>query len=392
MRIRRILQKTTVNMYFIRQWKEVCRMKSNCLWFVGILALALVTPQGYCGGGVSAETIVIGAGSGYVWSPTGDRLAFVSNDTVFTYNVDSGARKAIGRGAAPHWSPTGFLAFASGDSLIVFDNISARSASAQFGSGFGFSWSGDQTLIVIVSRPDTIPTESLYRCQLHYLSFDQATSRLVRDSTIMRDFRSLTRPILESVRGLVLIKTRSANVSRVALNSPSITYRGDGSRFFAVESHVPEIHVGGGKLWNDTDIWLFDADGVAVKRINPPNDSFFPSLSPNGLLILVTDVRGHTVVFDTSGNQVADVPQACGGAWSPDSRYIVFERTLENGDDIIGGDIFQCDIATNTVQQLTNTPDAPELYPFISPDGRWLGYNAINGKGLTLMRLGERDE
>ncbi len=358
-----------------------------------VIAVFLLAGESVLGRlGDSAETIVIGVGHGYVWSPTGDRLAFVSSDTVCIYSLANGVRTVIGHGAVPHWSPTGeYLAYATGDSLCVYDCQKNLMVAVKFGSGFGFSWSGDQSLVTIVSRPDTIPEVSNYACNLKSWSYNSVKTNLVLDSSATREILSLTRPILESTRGYVLIRARSSESKRLTISPKGISRRGTSSRFIGVESHFPVIHAGGGTVYDDENIWLIDTAGVAAKSIDPPNDSFFPLLSPNGLYVLVTDVRGHTAVFDTSGNQVADVPEAGGGVWGHDSRYFIFERTRETEADIVGGDLFRYSLTSNLIVPITNSPDNPELEVRVSPDGQWIAFNTKSG--LSLRRLeGGSDE
>jgi hypothetical protein len=363
-------------------------MKTVCLWMGCILALALVTPQGYCGGGDSAETVVkVGVGYGYSWSPTGDKLAFVSYDTVMVYDLSSGGRTAIGLGGVPYWSPIGnFIAYAKSDSLCIYDFHRNIMAAVKFGSGFGFSWSGDNSLVTIVSRPDTIPQESTYPCHLEFWNFDAINSKLSRDSSVILHLKSLTRPILERARGSVLIRTRSSELKRVSLSVQSAYHRGTGSRFIGVESHFPVIYAGGGTLYDDTGIWLYDTSGVAAKRIDPPNNSFFPLLSPDGLYVLVTDVRGHTTVFDTSGTLMADVANKTGGTWGHDSRYFICKTIQQSEWDVTGGDLFVYSLVTGGIAQLTHTPDIPEFGPGVSPDGRWIAF-MTREKGISLIRM-----
>ena len=60
-------------------------------------------------------------------------------------------------------------------------------------------------------------------------------------------------------------------------------------------------------------------------------------------------------------------------SWSPDGRYVIFERTTDDGQRILTSDLWMASWDGSWVYQLTST-GVIEGYPSWSPDGSWIAY------------------
>lgn len=76
----------------------------------------------------------------------------------------------------------------------------------------------------------------------------------------------------------------------------------------------------------------------------------------------------------TRGDFTVGSPFGGGFDWSPDSKSIAFTHTpTPRVDDWVLADISIADVASGKIKPLVNS-GAAEIYPFYSPDGRWIAF------------------
>ena len=98
----------------------------------------------------------------------------------------------------------------------------------------------------------------------------------------------------------------------------------------------------------------------------------------------------YTMNLDTKDiKQVSDgeLPKGirAGYLWGRDDRTIFFTKD-NDGDE--KHDIYSIDIQTKEVTQLTETPDAQDMPVDVSPDGKWMIFNANRNHGqMNLFRM-----
>ena len=73
-------------------------------------------------------------------------------------------------------------------------------------------------------------------------------------------------------------------------------------------------------------------------------------------------------------------------AWSPDSKRLAFERTEDDGHDIIASDLYIFDLAAARITAVTATDRITERRPSFSPDGSRIAYDDGEG-GIYVGRL-----
>jgi dipeptidyl aminopeptidase/acylaminoacyl peptidase len=125
----------------------------------------------------------------------------------------------------------------------------------------------------------------------------------------------------------------------------------------------------------DDDVWL-RGDGDGPRRLTPGSDRFFdPQLSPDGALLAVVGLASGLHVVDVdSGLALYHAPGGTHPSWSPDGLWLLFERSADDGHALTEGDLWALSIVDGDQIRLTHTPDAIELHPAVSPDGRQLAY------------------
>ena len=133
---------------------------------------------------------------------------------------------------------------------------------------------------------------------------------------------------------------------------------------------------------NESDLWQIDlARGVATRFTFGPRQNVLGIWSPDGSRVAFESNRNGTYdiyVKSTSGS-LPEKPLIQGGSqfkhptsWTPDGRTLVFyQLTPRTGFDIWS---VPADGSGPPVPYLQTPFD--ELYPFLSPDGRWMLYTS----------------
>ncbi len=140
------------------------------------------------------------------------------------------------------------------------------------------------------------------------------------------------------------------------------------------------------ELRDDDLVWV---GGGQERWLTHGEDRFFdPVMSPDGTLVafvgLATGV--HVIELD-SGLAVAHGGAGTHPTWTPDGTTVVFERVLDDGHDLVAGDLYALDLGEGAeARQLTGTV-AIERYPAVSPDGTRLAY--VRDGAVWVSGLGE---
>ena len=130
-----------------------------------------------------------------------------------------------------------------------------------------------------------------------------------------------------------------------------------------------------------SDIWIHDAKGVTASRITfNSRDNRRPVWSPDGTRVAYSSVRtGAAEIFvrpaRTSGAEAA-VPAAMRGmipeAWSTTGHLITALQSASSN-----WDVWVIPTASSATPLRLTSTNAPERYPRVSPDGRWVAYSAL---------------
>jgi dipeptidyl aminopeptidase/acylaminoacyl peptidase len=122
------------------------------------------------------------------------------------------------------------------------------------------------------------------------------------------------------------------------------------------------------------DIYLHD-NGQTRKLTKSDGQYFLPELSPDGQKVLYQDLTRGLYVTDLTSGVTTNLGKGNDPAWSPDSRFVVFAVTRDDGHNITAAELFVGDL-TGRRRQLTNTPDLLEMNPTWSPDGQFIAFDA----------------
>lgn len=178
---------------------------------------------------------------------------------------------------------------------------------------------------------------------------------------------------LSGVPRLRLARAAPAAVTRSA-SDPAWSPGGDlvsagASEVLAPGGDGPEVFVRRGDV--------FVRRGGRERRLTRGEDRFFgPLLSPEGRLVAVVGLRTGVHVLDAdTGRPLAHAgPRTSHPSWTPEARWLVYERVEDDGHALTAGDLEALAPATGGRVPLTETEEAIETDPAVSPDGRRLAF------------------
>jgi WD40-like Beta Propeller Repeat len=106
------------------------------------------------------------------------------------------------------------------------------------------------------------------------------------------------------------------------------------------------------------------------KTLTPLGDGFYlwPSISPDGTKLLFTKAGKGTFISTLEGDILVELGYANAPQWSPDGKWVVFMRDLDDGHQVLESDIFITSIDGKTTLAITETDDRKEVYPVWAAD------------------------
>lgn len=93
----------------------------------------------------------------------------------------------------------------------------------------------------------------------------------------------------------------------------------------------------------------------------------WPSLSPDGQKIVAYEMVKGTFVCDPEGKNIVFLGRRDAPSWTRSGKWIVFMDDKDDGHRIVSSDIYAISPNGGEQVQLTDTPNAIEMYPACSP-------------------------
>ncbi|MDA2935056.1 serine/threonine-protein kinase [Acidobacteria bacterium AH-259-D05] len=148
-------------------------------------------------------------------------------------------------------------------------------------------------------------------------------------------------------------------------------------RFSPDGTHVA-VGVGGASA---DDVWIYDLTRKTLTRLTFSGDNSYPLWTPDGLQVVFASRRdgGQFNLFWKAADGTGQVERLTTSPnrqspyfFSPDGKSLVFQEEVEGSWDL---HVLSME-GEPTVQPLLQT-EFTELYPAISPDGRWMAYQSV---------------
>ncbi|MBN2417314.1 PD40 domain-containing protein [bacterium] len=274
---------------------------------------------------------------------------------------------------SPKWSPDGrYIAFTSrqynGIWIVETKTGDFRQVTDDIGAGFGFRWSGDSR--ELVSR---IAVYSFFRRRngLKIYNIAQGTERMVLD--VQPGFVGLPRwcdadekIIAAAGNQVALIESgKKASILQKQHAAERICF-------------LSESKIGVKNIRNDSLSYL---DPLAGERyINL-------EMSPDGTRLVFEIVGGNLYVVQMDGSGLIDLGTGYRPQWSPDSRYIVYMITEDDGHKFTKSDLYIIRDDGTEKTRLTYTEDILEMNPSWSPDGDTIAYDVPEGSAIYAITI-----
>ncbi len=104
---------------------------------------------------------------------------------------------------------------------------------------------------------------------------------------------------------------------------------------------------------------------------------YLPVISPDQTRICFQGLESGLHITDITGKNHVKLGLGSDPVWTPDSRFLLFTKPIDDGANIIASDIYIIPAdGSYPVLPITDTPDRVERHPDISPDGKHLFFDA----------------
>ena len=133
----------------------------------------------------------------------------------------------------------------------------------------------------------------------------------------------------------------------------------------------------------------FGARGRGRQTLRRGARYFNPRLSPEGTAVLLSESHpdGGRVWLMRLDGRARDLGPGSDPAWHPDGRRVLLSRVRHDGSRVLGGELWQLELASGKRTQLTRTAGLAEVNPAVSPDGGWVAYVNARTGDLLVARL-----
>jgi Tol biopolymer transport system component len=124
---------------------------------------------------------------------------------------------------------------------------------------------------------------------------------------------------------------------------------------------------------------------VGIHRLSSGDRFFAPKLSPDGNKVAFIGIATGVHVYDLRSGTHTHIGPGTAPTWSPDSRTLAYERTEDDGHNIVASDIWLWD-ARSGAHAFKVTDARHERRPSWSPDGLRIAFDDDRG-GIYIQEL-----
>jgi len=275
----------------------------------------------------------------------------------------------------PVWSPSSdWVAFTTvgyqGIWVINPKSLEIKKLTDEQGSGFGFSWSNNGE--AIVCRTTNYEGRKPLN-QVKIFDIENDKSWIVSDGR--QRFRGLPRWSVDDQEIYILGK-RNINIfeSSLKISAPKTT-----------PDIKQMVYIKSGK------IVVEGFDRVTRKVFEPVSGMALINLviSPDGSKLAFEIFGGNMYVMDMDGTGLNDLGVGYHPKWSPNSEYLVYMITEDDGHRFTQSDIYTIKIDGSDKTNLTNTTDILEMNPSWSPDGNQIAFDTYNEGSIYIVKIEE---
>lgn len=276
---------------------------------------------------------------------------------------------------APMWSPDGDQVAVGGAShtglyLLEFPTGNVQQISNDYSAGYGFSWSHDGRHIASkISHFDKMRrSHTLVRFDVSDGSMEALSaprSMMSGKPVWTSDDSHLFLTFAEKFESF---KIADANLK---LNTPLLHYikKGHFQTRLAQQGAAEPLEI----------TTFSDQDRISSYAV-----------SPDGAHIVYSTVGQNLWLAEINGENRVRLGSGIAPSWSPNSDWVVYMLTEDDGHKILNSDVFVISIKEKSPLNITNTPGTREMHPQWSPDGTWIVYDTDDRGQIFIQQLGWR--
>ena len=265
----------------------------------------------------------------------------------------------------PKWSPRGDQVAAGGPSstglyLIEVPSGATRQLLSDYNAGYGFTWSHDGTQIAV----RTAAYAGMRRTH---------TLKTIR----LSDGSQTT---LQAGAG------RIEGVPQWTQDDQGLTLR---------FSDEPQLFSLSQRLNRNTDQLNVINNSLVRQRLSGGSQSLFAE--PEQITSFQVSPDGNFVAFSTAGQQLwvarsdgterISLGAGITPSWSPDSQWLTFMLTEDDGHAMLGSDLYLINKDGSGRRNISNSADVLEMHPDWSPDGNWIVFDTEGRGQLFIQQL-----
>ncbi len=290
------------------------------------------------------------------WHVMGDPVVLTPEGNYFQQPVCSPDGKKIaitGRNYAGIW-----VMDANGDNL--------QQITQDPGAGYQMLWSGNSK--EIIGR--AIKYEGHRRIfQIKAYNIAQKRARVL--TTIRSSL--FTVPKLTPDRNLIYFRTRQGlQIINYAIPKSTTTSLFSGQIVFPTAQGIN----------------IANRDGKVLRSLKPvPGTYLNLTVSPDGQQVAFEVLGGHMFVVNLTEGTWQDLGAGERPHWSPDSQWLVYMITHDDGHQILNSDIYIIKIDGSGKKPLTVSDEGIEMDPDFSPDGKYIVYGERKSGRIFRLNL-----
>jgi hypothetical protein len=283
-----------------------------------------------------------------------------------SYSSDLPQPILVGVGAEAKWSPNETaIAFRRGDSLYVKSLSPDKPAKGiYYASVVSFEWLDDSTIATYEKEYYPVEGGTTRVQRIAKVPLNAPSIEIAKDSLNMNvpgaRFTGFQRFSDGSIGYFDNMNIDNLPV-RLSAPATNAANQADSSKLNLFLKTQP---ISWGK------VWMCYGNNLNCRQVTHSENYYDrPRLSPTLDKLTCNSMRGDLVVFDTLGNELANLGRTDCASWSPTGDRIVFCVTKEAGDpgDIVASDIYITKWDGSDRRPIANTPDLVEIDPAFSP-------------------------
>jgi len=270
----------------------------------------------------------------------------------------------------PLWSHDGRYIACTGENyqgiwVIRLEDRELRRLSDAPAAGFGMAWSSDSRSLV--SRVAKYEALRRYNA-LQMFDVESRASRLLCAYQI-------------EPMGLPVWSVDDRHVHVASKNALQTFSTGKPATALNKQAPSPVAYLQGDRLY------FYHPTTLAASPVLEGERIINLTRSPDGAKIAFEIMGGPLCVMNSDGGGYLQLGEGHRPRWSPDSRYLVYMVTQDDGARLLASELYIIKADGSEKQALTATPARLEMNPCWSPNGDRIAYDDAADGGLYLLSI-----